>query len=273
MASKVCSFPSPQVKAFAAVVAEKGDFIEDELRIKNQDPLMWFLNKPESTEYKTFRALVAEIKSDNKTHMMAYNQAPPPPPPPPIVIKKEFKTEPGLLGASPSSYSNFIKAEPETLPSQSSRPSSYSNFVKSEPSSTTTSASPPSFDNFVKSEPGLDSLAPAATFNTFEKSEPFAQSKVPSSSLKREAATFDGEEETEQERRDRKRRSRWGPQEQATDIPPVGMVAVSPGVMGQSCCKAINKINRVIWNLSAYSFIACYNSNLQIMYLHYIRKE
>lgn len=40
-APKQLGFPSPQVKALAAVVAEKGDYIEDEQRMKQHDPLMW----------------------------------------------------------------------------------------------------------------------------------------------------------------------------------------------------------------------------------------
>lgn len=40
--AKTYGFPSPQVKALAAVVAEEGDHIEEELRIKHKDdPLMW----------------------------------------------------------------------------------------------------------------------------------------------------------------------------------------------------------------------------------------
>lgn len=127
-----------------------------------------FLHKPESTEYKTFRGLIAEIKVDRAR---TYNQAPPPPPP--IAhIKQE----------------NTFKRE-----------------------SVTPSGPAPSYSNFVKADPN---------------------SGAECSGIKREATA--DPEETEQERRERKRRSRWGPQ--ATEVPPIGVVS-SP-LIGQSVAQA-----------------------------------
>ncbi|XP_021968667.1 SURP and G-patch domain-containing protein 1 isoform X2 [Folsomia candida] len=243
-APKQLGFPSPQVKALAAVVAEKGDYIEDEQRMKQHDPLMWFLNKPDSTEYKTFRALVAEIKSDIMTHMR-YNQAPPPPPP---IVTKEFsiKPEPGLIKAEPSfsplpvqpCFNNFIKIEPSSGSLQQSIPSPYSNFVKSDPCTTppppptTTKAASYDAFNFIKSEqstvgPTSSSASAATSYSNFVKSEPVSCTGA----IKREAPSSDSEE-TEQERKERKRRSRWGPQSQA-DLPPAGVVTI-PLVPGLS---------------------------------------
>jgi hypothetical protein len=147
-----------------------------------------FLSKADSTEYRTFRALVAEIKSDIKTHM--YNQAPPPPPPPPPI-----KFEASGSGPYDPSRGNSFNVE---------------------------------------------------------------------GSLKREAPDYDPDE-TEAERRERKRRSRWGPQ--ASGIPPAGVAIPPPGiaVLGQpimipgSSAATISPIPALLESPAAAEFAAATN--------------